>query len=128
MRTMTLIHGTIPFTHERIQLLPAANGTPARVKFVDEKFHVGTQYFYRVIFVDEFGNFSQASESMAATPRSFAPPAPPTLSATRAAPDTINLAWQADHNEGQVKLQRKRSGEGQWLDLTPDWSRPQTAL
>ena len=124
VRAMTLIHGTISFTHERIQLLPANNGTPARVKFVDEKVQVGTQYFYRVIFVDELGNFSQASEPMAATPRSFAPPAPPTLSATRIAPDTINLAWQADHNEGQVKLQRKRSGEGQWIDLTPDFVAP----
>lgn len=124
VRSMMLIHGTIPFTHARIQLLPAANGTPARVKFVDEKVQVGTQYFYRVIFVDEFGNFSQASEPMAATPRSFAPPEPPTLSATRTAPDTVNLAWQADHNEGQVKPQRKRSGQGQWLDLTPDFLAP----
>ena len=124
VRSMTLIHGTIPFTHQRIQSLPADNGTPARVKFVDEKVQVGMQYFYRVIFVDEFGNFSQASEPMAATPRSFAPPEPPTLSATRTAPDTVNLSWQADHNEGQVKPQRKRSGEGQWIDLTPDLLAP----
>jgi len=124
VRSMTLIHGTIPFTHQRIQSLPAENGTPARVKFVDEKVQVGTQYFYRVIFVDEFGNFSQASEPMAATPRSLAPPQPPTLSATRVATGTVNIAWQADHNEGQVKPQRKRSGEGQWVDLTPGFLAP----
>jgi hypothetical protein len=118
VRSMTLIHGTIPFTHTRIQSLPADNGTPARLKFIDQKVEVGVQYFYRVIFVDEFGNFSQASEPMAATPRSFAPPEPPTLSATRTGPGTVNLSWQADHNEGQVKPQRRRSGEGQWIDVT----------
>ena len=124
VRSMTLIHGTIPFTHARIQSLLADNGTPARLKFVDGKVQVGVQYFYRVIFVDEFGNLSQASEPMAATPRSFAPPEPPTLSAARTASNTVNLSWQADHNEGQVKPQRKRSGEGQWIDLTPNWLSP----
>jgi hypothetical protein len=124
VRSMTLIHGTIPFMHQRIETLPAENGTPARLRFVDGKVQVGVQYFYRVVFVDEFGNLSQASEPMAATPRSFAPPQPPTLSAERTAPDTVNLSWQADHNEGQVKAQRKRSGEGQWLDVTPDWLLP----
>lgn len=120
VRTMTLIHGTIPFTHERIESLPADNGTPARLRFVDGKVTVGTQYFYRIAFVDEFGNVSQASEPRAATPRSFAPPQPPTLSATRSGPDTVTLTWQADHNEGEVKVQRKRSGEGQWLEVVPD--------
>ncbi len=124
VRTMTLIHGTIPFTHQRIETLPAENGTPARLKFVDGKVQVGVQYFYRVVFVDEFGNLSQASEPMAATPRSFAPPQPPTLSAERTATNTVALSWQADHNEGQVKAQRKRSGEGQWVDVTPDWLPP----
>jgi len=124
IRTMALIHGTIPFTHQRIQSLPAANGTPARLKFVDGKVQVGVQYFYRVVFVDEFGNFSQASDPMAATPRSFAPPEPPTLSAQRTANNTVFLSWQADHNEGQVKPQRKRSGERQWIDITADWLPP----
>jgi hypothetical protein len=124
VRTMTLIHGTIPFSHERIQSLPAENGTPARLRFVDGKVQVGVQYFYRIAFVDEFGNFSQASEPMAATPRSFAPPEPPALSAERTAPDTVTLSWAADHSEGQVKPQRKRSGEGQWVDVAPDWLSP----
>ena len=120
VRAMTLIHGTIPFTHARIESMPASNGTPARLRFVDGKVTVGVQYFYRVAFVDEFGNLSQASEPRAATPRSFAPPQPPTLTAQRTGPDTVNLSWQADHNEGQVKPQRKRSGEGQWIDVTTD--------
>jgi hypothetical protein len=124
MRTMTLIHGTIPFTHPRIESLQAANGTPARLRFVDAKVQVGVQYFYRIAFVDEFGNQSPASEPRAATPHAFAPPQPPTLSAARTGPDTVTLSWQAVHNEGQVKPQRKRSGEGQWLDVTPDWLPP----
>ena len=118
VRTMTLIHGTIPFTHSRIQRLPAVNSTPARVRFVDEKVQVGVQYFYRVAFVDEFGNVSQASEPLAVTPRSFAPPQPPTLFTQRTATDTVALSWTATHNEGQVKAQRKNSGEGQWVDVT----------
>ena len=124
VRTMTLIHGTIPFTHQRIESLPATNGTPARLRFVDGKVQVGTEYFYRIIFVDEFGNFSLPSEPLAATPRSFAPPSPPVLSATRTGVDTVTLSWTASHNEGQVKPQRKRSGEGQWRDVTPDWLLP----
>jgi hypothetical protein len=124
VRSMTLIHGTIPLTHQRIEVLPAQDGMPARLRFVDGKVHVGVQYYYRVAFVDEFGNLSQASEPMAATPRSFSPPQPPTLFSERTATDTVNLAWQADHDEGQVKVQRKRSGEGQWLDVTPDWHLP----
>ena len=117
VRTMTLIHGTIPFTHERIESLPAENGTPARLRFVDGKLQVGTQYFYRIAFVDEFGNLSPASEPRAATPRAFAPPQPPVLSVERTGPDTVTLTWQADHNEGEVRPQRKRSGEGQWLEV-----------
>jgi hypothetical protein len=124
VRAMTLIHGTIPFTHARIESLPADNGTPARLRFVDGKVEVGRQYFYRIAFVDEFGNLSQASEPRAATPRAFAPPQPPALSSARTAPDTVTLTWQADHNEGQVKPQRKRSGEGQWLDVVPDFLPP----
>ncbi|HEX2272194.1 MAG TPA: hypothetical protein VHH35_21815, partial [Pyrinomonadaceae bacterium] len=124
VRMMTLIHGTIPFTHQRIESLPAANGKPARLRFVDSKVQVGTEYFYRIVFEDEFGNFSLPSEPLAATPRSFAPPAPPTLSATRTGEDTVTLSWSASHNEGQVKPQRKRSGEGQWRDVTPDWLLP----
>ena len=125
VRSMTLIHGTIPLTHERIEMLPAqGDGMPARLRFVDGKVHVGVQYYYRVAFVDEFGNLSKASEPMAATPRSFSPPQPPTLFSERIATGTVNLAWQADHDEGQVRVQRKRSGEGQWLDITPDWLLP----
>jgi hypothetical protein len=124
VRTMTLIHGTIPFTHERIELLPAENGTPARLRFVDGKVQVGTQYFYCIAFVDEFGNLSQASEPRAATPRAFAPPQPPTLTAERTGPDSVTLTWQADHNEGDVKPQRKHSGAGQWLDVAPDFMSP----
>lgn len=120
VRAMTLIHSTIPFTHARIESLPAENGTPARLRFVDGKVKVGQQYFYRIAFVDEFGNLSQASEPRAVTPRAFAPPQPPTLSTERTGPNTVTLTWQADHNEGQVKAQRKRSGEGQWLEVVPD--------
>lgn len=123
-RSMTLIHGTISFTHPRIETLPAENGLPARMRFVDGKVQVGVQYFYRVVFADEFGNLSQASDPMAATPRSFAPPQPPLLTVERTATDTVTLSWQADHGEGRVKVQRKRSGEGQWLDVTPDWLLP----
>ena len=57
---------------------------------------------------------------MAATPRSFAPPEPPTLTTARTATGTVNLSWQANHNEGQVKPQRKRSGEGA-MDRPHDW-------
>ena len=124
VRAMTLIHGTIPFTHQRIETLPADTGNPARLRFVDGKVEVGIEYFYRIMFVDEFGNFSLPSEPLAATPRSFAPPEPPTLTAARANDSTVTLAWTASHNEGQVKPQRKRSGEGQWLDVTPDWLLP----
>jgi hypothetical protein len=124
VRAMTLIHGTIPFTHARIESLPAENGTPARLRFVDGKVEVGRQYFYRIAFVDEFGNLSQASEPRAATPRAFAPPQPPTLSTARTGPDTVTLTWEADHTEGQVKPQRKRSGEGQWLEVVPDLMPP----
>lgn len=124
IRLMTLIHGTIPFTHQRIETLPAENGIPARLRFIDRKVQVGIQYYYRVVFVDEFGNLSKASEPIATTPRSFAPPQPPTLFAERTATDTVNLSWHANHNEGEVKVQRKRSGEGQWLDVTPDWLLP----
>lgn len=123
VRRMTLIHGTIPLTHARIQSLPAVDEVPALLRFVDEKVRTGVTYFYRVLFVDEFGNLSPASEPMAATPRSLAPPAPPALSATRTGPATVDLSWTAPHNEGQVKLQRKRSGESQWLDVT-DWLPP----
>jgi len=124
VRKMTLIHGTIPFTHQRIESLAADNGTPARLRFVDGNVQVGTEYFYRIIFVDEFGNFSLPSEPLAATPRSFAPPQPPALTATRSSINTVDLFWEASHNEGQVKPQRKRSGEGQWVDVTPDWRLP----
>lgn len=124
VRAMTLIHGTIPFTHDRIESLPANNGTPARLKFVDGKVQVGVQYYYRIVLVDEFGNFSQASEPMGVTPRSFSPPRPPTLSAERTATDTVALSWEADHNEGQVKVQRKHSGDSQWADVTAGWLLP----
>lgn len=124
VRAMTLIHGTIPFTHQRIESLAANNGNPARLRFVDGKVEVGTEYFYRIMFVDEFGNFSLPSEPLAATPRSFAAPEPPTLTVARTNDSTVNLSWTASHNEGQVKPQRKRSGEGQWLDVTPDWLLP----
>ena len=124
VRRMTLIHGTIPLSHPRIESLAATNGTPARLRFLDEKARVGVQYFYRVAFVDEFGNVSMASEPMAVTPRSFAPPSPPVLTAQRVAAGTVNLSWVADHAEGEIKVQRKRSGGSQWLDLAPDWLAP----
>jgi len=121
---MTLIHGTIPFNHPRIESLPAGNEKPARLLFVDEKVRIGTAYFYRVLYVDEFGNQSQASEPMAVTPRSLAPPAPPSLTVTRTAAATVQLSWSAAHNEGQVKVQRKRSGESQWVDIFSGWHAP----
>ena len=124
VRRMTLIHGTIPFNHPRIESLPARNEKPARLLFVDEKVRIGTAYFYRVLYVDEFGNQSQASEPMAATPRSLAPPAPPSLTVTRTAAATVQLSWSAAHNEGQVKVQRKRSGESQWVDIFSGWHAP----
>ncbi len=124
IRFMMLIHGTIPLTHHRIEMLPAQDGMPARLRFVDGKVDVGVQYYYRVAFVDKFGNLSKASEPMATTPHSFSPPQPPSLLSERTSINTVNLTWQADHNEGQVRVQRKRSGEGQWLDVTPDWLMP----
>lgn len=124
IRKMTIIHGTIPFTHPRISEIPAVNGTPARLKFTDEKIRVGVQYFYRIVFVDEFGNVSVPSEPMAATPRSLAPPEPPTLTAARTAMATIQLSWIAGHEEGEVRVQRKRSGESTWLDVVDAWHEP----
>jgi len=124
VRRMTLIHGTIPFTHPRIESLPAEDEKPARLRFVDEKVRTGTAYFYRVLLVDEFGNLSPASEPMAATPRSLAPPAPPSLITARTGTATVELSWSATHNEGQVKVQRKRSGEGQWLEISSGWQAP----
>jgi hypothetical protein len=61
---------------------------------------------------------------MAATPRSLAPPAPPSLTATRTGAATVQLSWSAAHNEGQVKVQRRRSGESQWVDISSGWQAP----
>jgi hypothetical protein len=128
VRTMTLIHGTIAFTHARIETLPAtlpaAGSAPARVRFVDAKVSVGAQYFYRVELVDRFGNISPPSEAMAATPRALKPPQPPTLAAQRTDENVIKLWWEAEHEEGRVKLQRKRSGESAWVDVTGEWLLP----
>ena len=50
--------------------------------------------------------------------------APPSLTVTRTAAATVQLSWSAAHNEGQVKVQRKRSGESQWVDIFSGWHAP----
>ncbi len=127
VRKMRLIHGTIPFTHARLTELAAENSLPARLEFVDSKVRVGVQYFYRVMFVDTFGNVSLPSEAQAVAPLSLLPPAAPVLTAARTTVESVQLTWIADHDEGEVKLQRKHSGASSWLDVTESWKAPSDA-
>lgn len=123
VRNMTLIHGTITFSHPRLTEISATD-EPTRLQFTDQKVTIGIEYYYRVKWVDDFGNESEASAPMAVSADAFAPPEPPTLQAQRVDDMNVQLSWQVNHSEGQVRLQRKRSGSGLWEDVMDVWHAP----
>ncbi len=62
--------------------------------WVDSTVVGGTQYFYRVIAIDQAGNRSQPSNALSAVPHDRTPPAPPTGLAATAAHRRLHIAWR----------------------------------
>ncbi len=123
VRSMTLIHGMIPFDHPRIEHLDTGATGVERIRFVDGKVAAGRKYFYRAVFEDRFGNRSEPSVAAGVIPQSFSPPAPPSLALKRVSAVTVRLAWTATHDEGEVRVQRR--GEGKhWENISGSWLNP----
>lgn len=78
-----------------------------------------TQYFYRILAVDEQGNISEPSSAFAVVPEDRTPPAPPSALAAEVDGRTIRLQWEAPPGDDVIGYYVSRAGEsGRFIRIT----------
>ena len=96
---------------------PGSTQPRAALAFVDSEVPPGVTHYYRVVAVDEAGNWSPASQPRAVRSFDRRGPAPPEWDEPALEGDGLVLTWRSDNTALRSLVQRRPRGDEAWVTV-----------